>query len=122
MPRKFILTLKSLTCIVLELPNIYTRPSAAILLETLDALAIKPSTFDGSGHEYVDKLNGIGFGDGIPRYLTTIVSNPLEWVGDESLREKIWEIASARLSERCGRTGMTYLPTTRYILAMRSAF
>jgi hypothetical protein len=30
----------------------------------------------------------------------------LAWLGDDDEREVIWEEASKRMSERCGRTGM----------------
>lgn len=42
----------------------------------------------------------------MPRYLTKIISSPLAWIEDDDTKEKIWEAASARLSERSGRTAM----------------
>ena len=42
--------------------------------------------------------------DGIPKYLTSIIASPLQWI-EETSREAIWEAASARLSERSGRAG-----------------
>jgi D-xylulose reductase len=44
--------------------------------------------------------------EGVTRYLTSIVSNPLKWIHDEEVKEEIWNQASARLSERSGRTAM----------------
>ena len=44
-------------------------------------------------------------GGGVPRYLTSIISSPLAWIQEEEVREKIWELASVRLSERSGRSG-----------------
>jgi len=43
--------------------------------------------------------------DGVPKYLTGIVSSSLSWIEDEDARERIYESASARLAERAGRTG-----------------
>lgn len=42
--------------------------------------------------------------EGIPQYLTKIVSSRLAWIQDEEEKEKIWDTASVRLSERSGRT------------------
>ena len=43
---------------------------------------------------------------GIPAYLTSIISSSLRWITDEECKAQIWESASARLSERAGRTAM----------------
>ena len=74
------------------------------MLETLDQLAIRPTTFDNrdGGKEESPRMAG----EGIPRYLTSIIGSPLSWIENEATREWIWETASARLSERSGRTGM----------------
>ena len=97
---------KSRSClVVLDLPSLHTHPSAATLLKTLDSLATKPSTFDGGFNEENGSQGRLAAVDGIPRYLTAIVSNGLDWIEDESIKEKIWETASERLSERSGRTG-----------------
>lgn len=42
--------------------------------------------------------------EGIPQYLTKIVSSHLGWIQDEEEKERIWDTASVRLSERSGRT------------------
>jgi len=93
----------------LDPPSLHSRPSPAVLLGVLKALAIKPPTFDGARHgEEELSQNRLQVDDGLPRYLTSIISNRLTWVHDESIREEIWELASTRLSERSGRTGMLY--------------
>ncbi len=43
--------------------------------------------------------------DGVPNYLTGIISSSLSWIEDEDTRDRIYESASARLAERAGRTG-----------------
>ena len=111
---------------VLDLPSLHTRPSATVLLDVLNVLAVKPPTFDGAGHgEEVHQSKSKADG-GIPRYLTAIISNQLGWIEDEVLREKIWETAGARLSERSGRTGMllcipNHLNVLRIVLTQSSA-
>lgn len=49
---------------------------------------------------------------GVPRYLTSIIASPLHWIEDEHSRERIWCAASARLSERSGRTAMPSMTRT----------
>ena len=87
---------------VFDLPQIYQRPSAEALLNVLEELTLAPPSWDvnrelparGKIHE-----------NGIPAYLTNIISNPLTWINGDEQKEKIWEAASQRLSERTGRTG-----------------
>ena len=43
---------------------------------------------------------------GIPAYLTSIISSSLKWLNDEEAKVKVWESASARLSERSGRSAV----------------
>jgi len=43
--------------------------------------------------------------DGVPNYLTGIISSSLLWIEDDDTRDRIYECASARLAERAGRTG-----------------
>jgi hypothetical protein len=42
---------------------------------------------------------------GVTEYLTTIISSALKWLDTDDLREQIWDVAAARLSERAGRAG-----------------
>jgi predicted nicotinamide N-methyase len=106
----------SLTRSVLDLPQIYTKPSAETLLDTLSLLATAPPSWehdkttdlvDEGSNEYnashaATQVNP----EGVTRYLTSIISSGLLWVQDESTREQIWDQASSRLSERSGRTAM----------------
>lgn len=50
--------------------------------------------------------------EGVPGYLTKIISSPLAWIADDGEKELIWEAAAQRLSERSGRTGMGALSRT----------
>lgn len=93
---------------VLDLPQLYTQPTASELLETLQLLAIKPpSWIHDSSQQKNRALNPVSE-EGIPKYLTGVVASKLSWV-DEDRREEIWERASKRLSERAGRTGTEFL-------------
>ncbi|KAJ6442964.1 S-adenosylmethionine-dependent methyltransferase-like protein [Purpureocillium lavendulum] len=40
------------------------------------------------------------------RYLSSIIKSPLDWLTDDDEREHVWELASRRMSERCGRSAM----------------
>ncbi|KAL3708249.1 Protein-lysine N-methyltransferase rrg1 [Talaromyces marneffei ATCC 18224] len=89
--------------IVLDLPQLYTKPLAIEILKALDHLAIQPKSF-GFGVRDVArrKIDPTG----VTEYLTTIISSSLKWVESDDLREQIWDVAAARLSERAGRTAM----------------
>jgi hypothetical protein len=91
---------------VLDLSRLYTHPSAEELIFALDQLALTPPSWDhqSRSNESQDESVTTIDGAGIPKYLTSIVASPLSWI-DEDRREQIWERASKRLSERCGRTG-----------------
>ncbi|KAA6415124.1 MAG: glucose-inducible SAM-dependent methyltransferase Rrg1 [Lasallia pustulata] len=91
---------------VFDLPQIYTRPSPDVLLQTLNDLAIKPISWDvGLHRESLAGATNINE-DGIPKYLTSIIASRLAWIDDEDVREQIWELASSRLCERSGRAAL----------------
>ncbi|KAJ5099967.1 hypothetical protein N7532_006968 [Penicillium argentinense] len=88
---------------VLDLPQIYKKPSGTELLKALALLTLQPRTFGTSA----DVVKGPAVQPaGVTRYLTSIISSPLSWLDTEELREAVWDAASARLSERSGRTAM----------------
>lgn len=89
-----------------DLPQLYTRPSEVKLLEALELLAEPPASLskDPKSPPTVGSA-------GIAGYLTTIISSRLGWI-DEASRERIWSTASARLSERAGRTAMPSMTRT----------
>lgn len=87
---------------VLDLPQLYQKPSAEVLLAVLDDLASAPPSWDAVPEKLQKRRIAE---DGVPTYLTKIVSSPLIWIEDDAIKEKIWESASERLSERSGRTG-----------------
>lgn len=102
------LSLDNFTTTVLDLPQLYTRPTASELLKALQLLAIKPPSWvHDSSQQKNQALNPVSE-EGIPKYLTGVVASKLSWL-DEDRREEIWETASKRLSERAGRTGIDLL-------------
>ncbi|CAD0088118.1 unnamed protein product, partial [Aureobasidium vineae] len=82
--------------------EIYTKPSSQQLLDTLSLLSLEPQSWDKTAAQSKPKVRS----NGVPQYLTRIVSSPLDWIEDDVEKEKIWDSASLRLSERSGRTGM----------------
>ncbi|KAK6340329.1 hypothetical protein TWF730_002092 [Orbilia blumenaviensis] len=95
---------------VLDFPHPSERPPLNKLLETLDLLAIPPPSWDDFSTPTVTlpqkKVQIIG---NPTSWLTSLVSSPLKWLQTDEAREIVWETASIRLSERCGRTAMPSL-------------
>lgn len=88
---------------VLDLPQIYKKPSGTELLKALALLTLQPRSFGTTA----DVVKGPAVRpEGVTRYLTSIISSPLSWLDTEELQEAVWDAASARLSERSGRTAM----------------
>ena len=100
---------------VLDLPQLYTKPSSGALLEALTLLEIGPPSWDAGRDEKPDHVAQASVSkhpgvivnpEGVTRYLTSIVSSGLGWIDDDDAKEAIWSSASQRLSERSGRTAM----------------
>ncbi|KAK8180836.1 putative methyltransferase-domain-containing protein [Phyllosticta citribraziliensis] len=108
---------------VLDLPQLYTRPSAQELLNTLTLLTSEPPSWECSDSEDEELSLGLETRrrrktsavkatppqinpEGLAAYLTRIIASDLRWIQDEDTKVEIWEAASIRLSERSGRTGM----------------
>jgi len=87
-----------------DLPQLYTRPLVQALVDALSLLRKPTSTFDAdpSGSNEQDTNTQVD-PSGVPRYLTSIISSSLNWLAEND-RERVWELASLRLSERSGRS------------------
>ncbi|KOS39417.1 hypothetical protein ACN38_g9744 [Penicillium nordicum] len=89
---------------VLDLPQLYQKPSGTDLVKALALLSLQPRTFGTTA----DVVKGPAVQPaGVTRYLTSIIASPLAWLDTEELREAIWDAAAARLSERSGRSAMS---------------
>ena len=93
---------------VLDLPQLYSKPSTTTLLSTLSKLAINPSSFNESQTRSSLRINE----DGLTGYLTRFVASSLAWITSDKEKEEIWEAASQRLSERSGRMAMSSMSRT----------
>jgi predicted nicotinamide N-methyase len=111
------LLLSVLTSIVLNLPQVYQKPDAQILLDVLIKLRKQPRSWklhDTSSN--VSESSGTSTPREDPKqitqYLTSIVGSPLKWIQDDEVKEAVWQEASARLTERSGRTAMSAIDRT----------
>lgn len=110
---------------MLDLPQLYTKPPARTLLSTLDDLSSDPPSWETtprsgtprsqSGTSTPFKRRPKVRSEGLPHYLTKIISSPLAWIDDDGEKEQVWEAASQRLSERSGRTGRGAMSRILYI-------
>lgn len=107
---------------VFDFPQIYTKPSAQALLNTLTLLTSAPPSWECSDSEQrlekpagrskrrsrkVTKTAGVRVNpEGLARYLTQLIGCDLRWIDNDAVKEEIWEQASLRLSERSGRSAM----------------
>ena len=105
---------------ILDLPQLYTRPSASELLAVLAFLTEPPARLSYDDQETDDGLRN-NDPAAIPRYLTALISSRLHWI-DENAREEIWSTASSRLSERAGRTAMSSITRRFNICVSESNF
>ncbi|KAL9621658.1 MAG: hypothetical protein Q9160_003911 [Pyrenula sp. 1 TL-2023] len=101
-----------------DLPQLYTKPPFSALQSTLLSLAPRSpnirtstsATLPDSGHERRTSPSPSPrpiciSPEGIPRYLTSIISSSLSWLSEPQVTE-IHELASHRLAERAGRTAI----------------
>lgn len=110
---------------VLDLPQLYTKPSAETLLQTLTLLTSAPRPWDRSDveneHDTPDAPVQVN-PQGVTRYLTSVVSSSLRWIDDDEAKEEIWNQASIRLSERSGRAAMGAISRTFRIPTSAASF
>jgi hypothetical protein len=88
----------------LDFPRLRDEPSYEELLGLLSALEIKPSSWTEQNAPALEDTAGIS------RYLTSVLSNSFDWLDgvdpEGEKKEVLWDLASKRISERCGRSGM----------------
>jgi hypothetical protein len=97
----------------MDLPNIRKKPSYDAILSALQALQVQPNSWirlsDGEKSPASDQAV-------VQRFLMSIIASDLEWLqespgfdGDvlaaQEQRETLFDLASRRIAERCGRSG-----------------
>ncbi|KAK9454386.1 putative methyltransferase-domain-containing protein [Dipodascopsis uninucleata] len=83
----------------LDLPSLATKPSKEVLLGIL----VKYSR--GRARNFQDDSQLLEYApQGIVSWLTRVIGCGLEWIDSYDDRELIWDQASKRIAERCGRT------------------
>lgn len=98
---------------IVHLPNLRSKPSFASLYEILESLVLQPNSWTGSPKSQDSEELDV---EVVNRYLLSVISSELAWFEDESKeevvlqrRDDIWELASKRMAERCGRNGASML-------------
>ncbi|KAI0126463.1 putative methyltransferase-domain-containing protein [Xylariales sp. AK1849] len=92
-----------------DFPQVWQKPSSEDLLSCLGRLKINPRIWNPSTNRRIileDHENSARFRKEAAVYLASIIKSNLSWIKDDDEKEAIWDEASKRLSERCGRTGM----------------
>jgi hypothetical protein len=96
--------------LLVALPRLQDKPSFHELCAALDCLAIQPTSWSSDkpqepAAEDVKDVN---------TYLLAVISSGLKWLKVDSddgqtevdPKEVVWDMASRRMAERCGRSGM----------------
>lgn len=94
---------------VADLPQVWAKPSARELIESLMKLHVDPPVWNSTTprREILEEYhNSAQSRQAVATYLSSIIKSSLQWIQDEDERELVWTEASRRLSERCGRAGM----------------
>ncbi|KIW08616.1 uncharacterized protein PV09_00573 [Verruconis gallopava] len=102
---------------VFDLPQLHNKPSVSELHQALKLLAIETPSWEkgsqniGRGAFNIQQRCRVA-PEGVPKYLTSIIASPLNWIQNEEQKVAIWEEASLRLAERSGRTAMPAISRT----------
>jgi hypothetical protein len=97
----------------MDLPNVRNKPSYNAILSALQALQIQPNSWSKISNAEKSSANDQAV---IQRFLMSIIASDLEWLqespgfdGDvlaaQEQRETLFDLASRRIAERCGRSG-----------------
>jgi hypothetical protein len=84
------------------------KPSYFLLHRILENLAVAPTAWNGDSTK-VPEADVVA----IHQFLLSIISSDLAWLNEkdpeneklEDQKDELWELASKRLAERCGRSG-----------------
>ncbi|KAK4154747.1 putative methyltransferase-domain-containing protein [Chaetomidium leptoderma] len=92
-----------------ELPHLWQKPAFDVLLAGLKKLRVELRvwTLHDSRRDILEEQAATAHDRReIVSFLSTIIKSSLAWLDSDDERELIWEEASKRMSERCGRTAM----------------
>ncbi|KAI1375437.1 putative methyltransferase-domain-containing protein [Hypoxylon crocopeplum] len=90
-------------------PQVWQKPSAEDLLASLKRLQVEPPIWNPSTPRRIileTYQNAAQFRREVAAYLSSIIKSNLGWIQDDDKKEALWDEASRRLSERCGRAAM----------------
>lgn len=93
-----------------ELAHLWQKPAFEVLLACLKKLRVEPRVWSlQESRADILKAQTVTAHERreIVSFLSTVISSPLAWLDSDDEREILWEEASKRMSERCGRTGMS---------------
>ena len=92
-----------------ELPHLWQKPAYDVLFASLRRLHVEPRVWTAhvSRADVLKEQAATAHARReVVSFLSTVIKSSLAWLGSDDEREVIWEEASKRMSERCGRTGM----------------
>ncbi|KAI0014714.1 putative methyltransferase-domain-containing protein [Xylariomycetidae sp. FL0641] len=92
-----------------DYPQTWQRPPFEDLLACLKSLKVdQPIWNPTTSRKFIlqNRHRAARFRLEVATYLSSIISSGLKWIEDDDQKELIWEEASQRLSERCGRAAM----------------
>lgn len=91
-----------------ELPHLWQKPAYEALFGCLQKIRVEPRVWNLQISR-ADILKEQAAAAYDPReiisFLSAIIKSRLAWLDSDDEREVLWEEASKRMSERCGRTG-----------------
>ncbi|KAI8957995.1 putative methyltransferase-domain-containing protein [Daldinia sp. FL1419] len=94
---------------VADFPQTWQKPSSGELLAALKQLQIEPPIWNpGTSRKVILETcqNTAQSRREAAAYLSSVIKSSLAWIEDEDEKEAVWDEASRRLAERCGRAGM----------------
>ncbi|KAI1642965.1 putative methyltransferase-domain-containing protein [Daldinia loculata] len=94
---------------VADFPQTWQKPSSEELLTALKQLQVEPPIWNpGTSRKVILESyhNAAQLRREVAAYLSSIIKSGLAWIQDEDEKEAVWDEASRRLAERCGRAGM----------------
>ncbi|KAK4242643.1 hypothetical protein C8A03DRAFT_39984 [Achaetomium macrosporum] len=92
-----------------ELPHLWQKPAYDVLLACLQKLRLEPRIWNlqVSRADILKEQAAVAHDRReIVSFLSTIVKSSLAWLSSDDERDVIWDEASKRMAERCGRTAM----------------